>query len=225
MIKLLLTLLVLTTSLCAQQSQGPVVVPVSADDITEIRKTHDALVTAQKKWDDLQQTIGKKYLVVPKNSPDASDEEWWDDDTTAQITGGTGGTGGTTGITSVSRILSNDGNGWVTIGPSCETAEERTVRIIRESNEKAAQAKEVAEQQKLANEREAKSKRVRKGFDSPDDFIFSDDYKYLLKKPPPPPDDASHQGLSWNTRGIVDSNVTTEDVQSNSSGFTIKGNN
>jgi hypothetical protein len=154
--KYAICLLALTTLLSAQA----VVVPLSPSDATQIAFVHAQLVEAQKNWDTLQKAIGKKYLVVGKDDPNAGDRRWYDE----VITSGT--------ITTDALFISGD--------YTCKTPEETAAD--------KAKYKVWAEAERLREaEREARSKRIRKGFDNERDFIFSDDWRYLLQKPLEPP--------------------------------------
>lgn len=160
--KTLLIALLGLASLCSAQT-APTVVALSAEDADTVKSVHDELATAQQHWENIQKQIGEKYLLVSKDSPDASDKKWYP-------------TSGSWGIYIASgNIVYSNG------ATHCETEEEKTARLARE-----AEAKEANERAEA--ERESKSKRIHKGFDSESDFEFSDDWKFILKKLVPPSD-------------------------------------
>jgi len=61
----------------------------------------------------------------------------------------------------------------------CETPEEKTARLTRELELKAEEAKRQAQ-------REATKRKIHRGFESETDFIFSDDFRFILQKATPP---------------------------------------
>lgn len=155
--KLVIALLTLSLVAAAQT----VVVPLSSEDAVFVERIHNQLIQAQKAWEDLQKLMGRRYLVVEKDSPDAGDHSWYpEDDTENFLTNGTQFTG----------TLSID-NG-------CPRSPEEQAAHEKAFNEAAEK------ERKREAEREARSKRIHKGFDGTDSFIFSDDWKYLLPKPP-----------------------------------------
>lgn len=174
-IRISILIMALAAAVAAQNS-GTTVVPVSPTDVARIEQTYNDMKAAEAKWGTLQEEIGRKYLVVEKGDRNAGDEEWYPPE------GGVLGTGfyssGSSITSGTTLTLRPDGVvGWDR--PECETAEHKADREAKEADAKARLEKERAE-------REAKAKRVHKGFRSPDEFVFSEGWGYLLPKPVPP---------------------------------------
>lgn len=152
--KLTIAILALTIASFAQT----VVVPLSPEDAARVKSVKEQVDAVNKLWETLQKEIGKKYLVVEKDSRDASDHRYYDEITfSGAVTFGN------------YNVLSMDEH--------CLTPEEKTKRDQEYVADEERQRQHEAE-------REARSKRIHKGFNSETDFIFSDDWRYLLPKPP-----------------------------------------
>lgn len=143
------------------------VVPISSEDAEKVKSVHEQMVKAEKDWEDLQKQIGEKYLIVAKDSPDAGERDWYPSSS---------GIWGATSITSGDLIMVGSDGTMRAYDPQCETAEEKMIRLSKEAERKN-------QEEKARQEREATAKKIHKGFDSESDFIFSDDYKFLLQKP------------------------------------------
>lgn len=161
--KTLLIALLGFASLCSAET-APTVVALSSEDAATVKSVRDELLAAQQHWENVQKQIGLKYLVVAKDSADASDKKWYAEGLTFFRNWYTTG----------QNIISGD--------LRCETPEEKTARLSMEAKIKTDQENAMAE-------REANSKRIHKGFDSESDFEFSDDWKFLVKKHYTPPAD------------------------------------
>lgn len=161
--KMLVIALLGFASLCCAQT-APTVVALNREDADTVKTVHDELIAAQDHWAHIQKQIGEKYLIVDKGSPDASEHKWYPE-----------------GI-SVFRSWSIIGTGtnfYLSGEAKCETEEEKKDRLAKEVTAREFQEKQDAE-------RESHSRRIRKGFESESDYIFSDDWWYLLKKPEAP---------------------------------------
>lgn len=66
--KLFITIITLALSLAAQDIP---IVQLSVDDAREVKVRHEALVSAQRNWDNLQREIGQRYILINENDPDA----------------------------------------------------------------------------------------------------------------------------------------------------------
>lgn len=165
--KLAIAILAFTIASFAQT----VVVPLSPEDAARVKSVKEQVDAVNKLWENLQKEIGKKYLVVEKDSPDASDHSWYEDSSVFSPNSITWASSGS--------FLVMDGSGHI---KSSDSDECRTPEEIAKN--KALHAKAEAEQKKAEEEQYARAKRIHKGFDNEHDFIFSDDWKYLLPKPP-----------------------------------------
>lgn len=154
--KLAIAILTLTITSFAQT----VVVPLSPEDAAHVKSVKEQVDAVNKLWETLQKEIGKKYLVVEKDSPDAGDRRWHPEDDKDNFF-------------TFSGIA-----GVITIDNGCLRSPEEQAAHEKAFNEATENKK------KLEATREAKSKRIHKGFGSETDFIFSDDWRYLLPKPP-----------------------------------------
>ena len=70
-------LIAVMSVMCAAQSMP--VVPLSSADVAQVEATHQAMIEAEQAWEKLQKTIKEKYLIVDKDSPDASETKWYED--------------------------------------------------------------------------------------------------------------------------------------------------
>jgi len=171
-----LVFVLLATHCLAQEIKGTVIsglpiVRLEPGDAVRVERAEKAVRQAQQAWEDLQKEISLKYLVVDKNDPDAGTREWYPPDAPGSGT----------------RILTTWGSGSITLSNEeqrCMTADEK----------KAAEqehAKYEAEQKRLQDEREAVSRRIRKGWvDGNGDvsaFEYSDDFHYIAAKKTPAP--------------------------------------
>jgi len=145
--------------------QSALVVQLSPQDASRAKATHQAMLDAEKKWNDMQSEISQKYLIVDKDDPNASDQRWY----TAEDVFFSG-----TASTATWSTLSVDANGYLVSGRPCETEAEKKARAD-------AQAKAEQEAKKREAEREAKSRRWRKNWYQKS-FEFSDDFKFIVPK-------------------------------------------
>ena len=179
--KWLVVLAVLTTMAF---SQSALVVPVSSADASQLKKLHQQMEDAEKAWRDIQEAMRDKYLVVDKSDPDASDDRWYPPEKTKN--------GWTISYVSSGSFITSNGTPYL-------------------SNEDRCDPKKVAEheawekeQKQRFDEREAKSRRWRKGWYPQHDcegcsslpFEFSGDFKFMVPvKVEPPP--AKFGGPIW----------------------------
>ena len=169
-ISLVSILLLLVVSCYAQSA---LVVPLSAADAAKVQRMHQEMLDAEQRWKDLQTEISNHYLVVDKTDPDASDERWYPDN-------GANGTSGVTGMFLKGASIGLTTNGNFVYPDECDP------------KYKAERKKWQDEQDKRTEEREAKSRRYRKGWTKGQncyncgvlDFEYSNDWKYIVPKPP-----------------------------------------
>lgn len=153
-------------------AQSVPVVELSSADAARVKRVHQEMLDAEQAWNALQADISDRYLIVDKNDPAASDVKWHP-----------------RGITTTIRFMTGTSNilAWSSDPtPTCKTAEEK-------KQERAREKQEQAEEEKARDELEAKSRRVRKGWEQkncgncePLPFDYSDDYRFLVKRPPAP---------------------------------------
>lgn len=194
--KILITILIL--SVCAIAQSVPVVA-LSSSDAARVKRIHQDMLDAEKQWQNLQTDIQRRYLIVNKNDPSASDVKWYEDENPFGITSGTF-------ITTVGTMY----GGGV---PQCETAKEVEER-------KAREVKAEEDHHRLQEERDVKARRVRKGWESRNctsclpAFDYSDDFRFLVRKPDPvvvPQNDRFFVNpATWTSSGstVIDSPLT-----------------
>lgn len=155
-------------------AQSVPVVALKPQDVEKVRSTRQAMLDAEKAWTDLQTEITNRYLIVDKDDPDASNEKWYPLEQTSGSGTITWSTAGTTATILTTSQLSQD---------ECDP------KAVAERKQWKA------DEDKREQEREAKSRRYRRGWTlggsncidcGTKEFEYSSDWKYILPKSPTP---------------------------------------